>query len=642
MSAAVTTSAFAEALARVKARVSAAAGRGAGGETPASAASSTADWIAALFDLSSFERDTLLLAALPVLEPDAAALIAEAQGDPRLRLPTVALALSALENSHWSAFAPDAPLRSHGLIEISDEPAASARVLHLPERLLYALLGVDTIDQEVASIVQPLAARATSLPSRDQTIRLVAGHLNEIGPRGAIVQLEGRSLEGMVAVAAGAAAQLVRRVYLVDASVLAGPSREAARFLRLWSREARLSDAVLVVNARDIASPAEGRAMASALARLQGAIVVLVSDPISIPLRDSLHVTIGAPTRQEQAELWNSALGSLAGRLNGTVTRMSTHFTASPEIIATVASRVGQIAESADDNVLASALWRECRAQTRPQLQDLAERLDGRAGWSDLVLPQRQLVTLRAIAAQVRQRLQVYEQWGFAARGGRGLGISGLFVGPSGTGKTLAAEVIGAALDLDVYRIDLSSVVSKWIGDTEKNLRRVFDAADESSAILLFDEADALFGKRSEVKESHDRYANIEVSYLLQRMEAYRGLAILTSNLRSNIDSAFLRRIRFVVEFPFPGDAERREIWQLAFPAETPTRNLEFSRLAQLNVPGGSIRNIALNAAFLAAEAGGSVDMAHVEAAARIEYEKLGKPLTNGELRGWHAEAGHG
>jgi SpoVK/Ycf46/Vps4 family AAA+-type ATPase len=190
-------------------------------------------------------------------------------------------------------------------------------------------------------------------------------------------------------------------------------------------------------------------------------------------------------------------------------------------------------------------------------------------------------------------------------------------------------------LRLDLYRIDLSQVVSKYIGETEKNLRRVFDAAEEGGAVLLFDEADALFGKRSEVKDSHDRYANIEVSYLLQRMEAYRGLAILTTNLKAALDTAFLRRLRFVVQFPFPDAAQRAEIWRRIFPRQTPTAGLEITKLARLNVAGGNIRNIALQAAFLAADGDQPVTMAHLLRAARSEYDKLEKPLTETEIAGW-------
>ncbi len=259
--------------------------------------------------------------------------------------------------------------------------------------------------------------------------------------------------------------------------------------------------------------------------------------------------------------------------------------------------------ETADSANSFRFLWDACRTQARPRLDELAQRIEATAAWEELVLPENELGVLREIAAHVRQRSKVYEQWGFAAKGARGLGISALFAGASGTGKTLAAEVLGSALNLDVYRIDLSAVVSKYIGETEKNLRRVFDAAEGGGVVLLFDEADALFGKRTEVKDSHDRHANIEVSYLLQRMEAYRGLAILTTNLKTSLDQAFLRRIRFVVQFPFP-DAERRtEIWRRVFPKQTPSENLDFEQLAKLNVAGGNIRNIAMRAAFLAAEA---------------------------------------
>jgi SpoVK/Ycf46/Vps4 family AAA+-type ATPase len=199
----------------------------------------------------------------------------------------------------------------------------------------------------------------------------------------------------------------------------------------------------------------------------------------------------------------------------------------------------------------------------------------------------------------------------------------------------MAAEVLGKELRLDVFRIDLSAVVSKYIGETEKNLRKIFDEAEGGGAILLFDEADALFGKRSDVKDSHDRYANIEVSYLLQRMEAYRGLAILTTNLRSALDTAFLRRIRFIVQFPFPDAAQRAEIWRRVFPADTPREGLDLERLAQLSVSGGNIRSIAMNAAFLAADAGTPVRMGTVLRATRAEYSKLEKTLTESELQGW-------
>jgi SpoVK/Ycf46/Vps4 family AAA+-type ATPase len=210
-----------------------------------------------------------------------------------------------------------------------------------------------------------------------------------------------------------------------------------------------------------------------------------------------------------------------------------------------------------------------------------------------------------------------------------------LFSGASGTGKTMAAEILAAELDLDLYRIDLASVISKYIGETEKNLRTVFDAAEESSAILLFDEADALFGKRSEVRDSHDRYANLEVSYLLQRVESYRGIAILTTNMQHALDSAFMRRFRFIVQFPFPDAASRARIWERIFPATAPLDSVRCERLAQLNISGGVIRNIAVHAAFMAAEKQQAIGMRHLFAAAQIEYAKMAKPLTEAETRDW-------
>jgi SpoVK/Ycf46/Vps4 family AAA+-type ATPase len=312
-----------------------------------------------------------------------------------------------------------------------------------------------------------------------------------------------------------------------------------------------------------------------------------------------------------------------------------------PAIYAACAGAYGRLAadESARAGDIAGPLgeylWETCRLQGRLALEELAQRVDSTRSWNDLVLPASQQQLLRDIVAQVKRRTQVYEEWGFGKHSTRGLGITALFEGDSGTGKTLAAEVIANELRLDLFRIDLSGVVSKYIGETEKNLRRVFDTAEEGGAILLFDEADALFGKRSEVKDSHDRHANIEVSYLLQRMEAYPGVALLTTNLPDAIDSAFLRRIRFIVHFPFPEAAQRLEIWRRVFPSEMPTEGLRIDELAKLNAAGGNIRNIALNGAFYAAQDGGPVKMQHLLRAARAEYDKLKRPLPDAEVGSW-------
>jgi SpoVK/Ycf46/Vps4 family AAA+-type ATPase len=351
--------------------------------------------------------------------------------------------------------------------------------------------------------------------------------------------------------------------------------------------------------------------------------------------RRTLAFDVSKPSLQEQRATWTEALGSAAANVNGHVEQLVAQFNLGAHAIrAACADALGQRLAHGPDN-LPDELWDACRVQARPRLDDLAERIDSAATWDDLVLPDAQRQVLRDLAAHVRRRTTVYDTWGFAARGSRGLGITALFAGASGTGKTMAAEVVARELRLDLYRIDLSSVVSKYIGETEKNLRRIFDAAEDGGAVLLFDEADALFGKRSEVKDSHDRYANIEVSYLLQRMEAYRGLAILTTNLKGALDPAFLRRIRFIIQFPFPDAGQRAEIWRRVFPSATPTHALDFPGLARLNVAGGNIRNIALNAAFLAADAEEPVRMAHLLRAAQSEYAKLEKPLTEVEVTAW-------
>jgi SpoVK/Ycf46/Vps4 family AAA+-type ATPase len=249
------------------------------------------------------------------------------------------------------------------------------------------------------------------------------------------------------------------------------------------------------------------------------------------------------------------------------------------------------------------------------------------------VLPDAELTLLHHIVDQVRGRGTVLRSWGLAEQITRGSAVTALFTGGSGTGKTLAAEVIARELQLDMYRIDLAGVVSKYIGETEQNLRRVFDAAEEGGSLLMFDEADALFGKRSEVKDSHDRYANIEVSYLLARIEDYRGVAILASNLRHALDDAFLRRLRFIVTFPFPGPAERARLWGRAFPPQAPIAELDIERLAKLAVSGGMIRNIALNAAFCAAGQGSEITMELVLEMARIEFRKLERHINDADFK---------
>ncbi len=281
-----------------------------------------------------------------------------------------------------------------------------------------------------------------------------------------------------------------------------------------------------------------------------------------------------------------------------------------------------------------AGLFAAARAHSNPRLSSLAHKIEPRYGWGDIILPGDQLALLQEIVATVRQRSRVLEDWGLGVKLVPSWGVTVLFAGPPGTGKTMAAEVIANELGLDLYKIDLSSVVSKYIGETEKNLERIFSEAASSNAILFFDEADALFGRRSEVRDSHDRYANIEISYLLQRMEAYDGVTILATNLRANLDEAFTRRLQFAVDFPFPEDADRLRIWQTLLPSEAPyDPHIDWRFFAtRFKLAGGNIRNILVSAAYLAASDGGQVTMTHLLHSTRRELQKMGRMIDESQF----------
>ncbi|WP_322513377.1 ATP-binding protein [Chloroflexus sp.] len=581
------------------------------------------DRLRIIFGLTDFETELLLLCAGVELDSGMAALCAAAHGDPQRYRPTIGLALALLPAAHWSAVTPTAPLRHWRLIELAEgEPLATAP-LRIDERVLHYLLGVATVDRRLQPLLRLLAPAAVLPPSHRQLAERIAALWEETSDPPP-VQICGGDSFSRQAIAAAVGEQLGRAVYVLRAEDLPGEAAEQETLARLWEREAALSGALALVAIGDGEAP---RALLHWLERVQGTVLLASADPLPASDRLMVRVDVPQPDRAEQRSLWQQILGERSVALNGQLEPLLAQFTLNANAIRAVG-----LATMTDQT---TDWWEACRTQARLRLDGLAQRIETVVGWDDLVLPEEHMATLRQMAAHVRQRARVYEQWGFGRRGERGLGISALFAGPSGTGKTLAAEVLANELRLDLYRIDLSAVVSKYIGETEKNLRRIFDAAEGGGAVLLFDEADALFGRRSEVKDSHDRYANLEVSYLLQRMEAYRGLAILTTNMKQAIDAAFLRRIRFIVNFPFPDSAQRRRIWQRVFPPETPLAELDWARLAQLNLAGGNIRSIALNAAFLAADAGEPVCMRHILSAARSEYAKLEKPLTETELRGW-------
>jgi AAA+ superfamily predicted ATPase len=591
--------------------------------------------LCATFNLSEFERDLLLLCAGTELDSHFAPLCALAQNDKQKTYATFSLALSVLENPHWSALNPDSPLRRWHLIEVGGGQLLTQSPLRIDERILHYLAGIENLDERLWAIVEPIASNHILVASHQRLAQNVVENWSKAADTPVLpaVQLCGEDNASKQAIAQAACNYLNLNLYRLDVTQIPNIANERLQLLRLWQRESILSQSSLLLDCDDIDLSRHGEAIAWLIEHLNGPLVISTQDPLRSRQRPLLNIDVDKPTSLEQYQHWESQLGSHSALLNGQVKGLVAQFHLSaPAIQAACTSALSQ---TPNPEHLATALWDACRAQARPRMEDLAQRIEARASWDDLILPDAATDTLRTMAAHLRQRAKVYESWGFSGKSGRGLGISALFAGPSGTGKTTAAEVLANELRLDIYKIDLSSVVSKYIGETEKNLRRVFDAAESGGAILLFDEADALFGKRSEVKDSHDRHANIEVSYLLQRMEAYQGLAILTTNMKGALDVAFMRRIRFIVQFSFPDAKQRAEIWRRVFPKETPTEGLIVEKLAKLSIAGGNIRNIALNAAFLAADADEPVMMKHLFSAVKSEYMKLEKPIVDSEFKGW-------
>ncbi|NET58073.1 MAG: ATP-binding protein [Symploca sp. SIO2E6] len=606
------------------------------------------------FSLSSFERDLLLLCAGMEFDASWGLLCGMAQGNEQWNYPTFALALNILPQGHWQALTPDAPLRRWRLIDVGEGLTLTNSSLRIDERILHYLRGVQYIDERLASLEEPMPLPGILVASHQQTVEQIASTWLQVGDGTfPVVQLCGEDVTSKRAIARAVCDNLGINLHALAAESLPTDTSQLNLIKILYEREWALSSTVLLLNCDHLETndPARESAIARLLESLNTPLLVTSRDRRRQRQRPIITIDVYHPTSEEQHLIWHNALGNQGVKLTPAIDLLVSTFNLSASQIHTACLTVkGMDIETpaADEQLInkdiahqstippiTSKLWDICCIQARPRMEELAQRIDSAANWEDLILPDRERTVLQEVATHVRHRMKVYESWGFGGKSRRGLGISALFAGASGTGKTMAAEVLGKELRLDVYRIDLSSVISKYIGETEKNLRRVFDAAEGGGSILLFDEADAIFGKRSEVQDSHDRHANIEVSYLLQRMESYRGLAILTTNMKSALDKAFLRRIRFIVQFPFPNAEQRREIWQRIFPQQTPTENLDYKKLAKLNVAGGNIRSIAMNAAFIAVDAGEPLQMKHILQATKNEYVKLERPLTDVEIKGW-------
>ncbi|MGO9204877.1 MAG: ATP-binding protein [Candidatus Limnocylindrales bacterium] len=614
-------------------------------------------WLVELADrleLSRFETELLLLCVGVELETIISELCARVQPSGLGHNPTFALALALFDDAAPASFAPGAPLRRWRLIEIN-QPGAQPLItspIRADERVVNYALGQEPFDDRLSPWFRrmDLPRPLQRLPhSQLRVLEVIRQHLRHAHQPSAtpLIQLVGPDAMSKEAIACRATRQIGFELDRIAAEDLPAHTGDLETLGLLWRRECRLQRRALYLDAQDLdqSRPVEGtpHPVARFLAGTSGLIFLAAREPWTRLGRPSLALDVAKPTPGEQKERWERELGDLAGDSPALLAGQFNLNTATIVAVVHNARADGVSGEKA----LRQRLWDGCRNAVRPRLDNLAERLEPKATLRDLVLPREAKRLLRQIVNQVRYRNRVYEDWGFARKMSRGLGLSVLFSGESGTGKTMAAEALSNRLRLDLFRIDLSAVVSKYIGETEKNLRRVFDAAEDGGALLFFDEADALFGKRSEVKDSHDRYSNIEINYLLQRMEAYRGLAILATNMKRALDTAFLRRLRFLVDFPFPAAAQRLRIWKKAFPAagrcgdlpHVPVDALDYTRLSTLDLTGGSIANVALNASFLAARRNVPVDMPAVLRAARDEYVKLGRPISESDFA-WNPPAG--
>ncbi len=612
------------------------------------------------FSLSPFEVQVLIICLAPELDRKYDKLYAYLQDDVTRKKPSVDLILDLLcetKIERWQArslFSEQGMLFQARLIDTTDDPQSPsgssglARFLQLDQRILNYLLGNNYLD----SRLQGMAKLFNSLNDLDAvlvepTIKTKLLHLirhyfadQQTVPKKLTLYFHGPYGVGKRDLALGICGQLNCQLLYLDLSLLLAHDADPETALRLAFRDGLILQAALYFDKLDLIRQESDKAQfvlkkLAVLMAEYGWLVFLAGDRPWVPqgvfdqtVFQALEIPVADVPMREIA--WQRALDQIGVESERTWTRqLAGQFRLTPGQIWDVVQVAQNACTMAEDqsSLSLTELYAACRDHSNQNLGDLALKITSRYGWTDIILPEDTLILLKEICSQVQYRYRVFGEWGFDQKLAHGKGLSVLFSGPPGTGKTMAAEVIARELKLDLYKIDLSGVVSKYIGETEKNLAKIFHEAETSNAILFFDEADALFGKRTEVSDAHDRYANIETSYLLQKMEEYEGVVILATNLRENMDEAFTRRIRFVVEFPFPDAVSRREIWRTHFPREAPvSEEIDCEFLAkQFQIAGGNIKNIVLNAAFLAAKNGQVIEMEHLLHGTKREYEKMGK-----------------
>ena len=615
--------------------------------------------LAQIFQLSKFEVDCLLIALAPELNHKYEKLYAYLQDDVTRKKPSVDLVMNLLlQGTHerWAAraaFDPGAALFRFRLLRMPDgfdgtRPLIS-RFMALDDRMVSFLLGRADVDSRIENAIKcynPGEAVPKLPPEQDSIRNAVHSHIHDGNRQNFIICCHGSYGVGKKTFAQNLAGDLGFPLIIADVSkMLDGPFEETTWLL---GREALLQSALLCLENFDalLTEDVTAKSRLEALLDMSRACSWLVflcstrQPNLQRLLHESRLVDLHFPIPDAGArkKIWEGLLSKVDGstaNLNFAALASKFRFTTGQMRDAlSLAQNLAQLRPPPDNEIGMKDLETACRSQSNQKLGTLARKITPVHSWDDIVLPENLLQQLREICQRVVHRARVLGDWGFGRKLSLGKGINALFAGPSGTGKTMATEILAHELGIDLYKIDLSGVVSKYIGETEKNLDRVFEAAEDANAILFFDEADSLFGKRSEVRDSHDRYANIEISYLLQKMEEYEGLAILATNLKANLDESFTRRLAFTVHFPFPDHASRRLIWQKIWPTEVVLDNeVDLDCLArQFKLSGGNIKNVALAAAFLAAEDESPVTVAHLLHATGREYQKLGKPLSPEQL----------
>ncbi|MBV8762989.1 MAG: ATP-binding protein [Deltaproteobacteria bacterium] len=491
----------------------------------------------------------------------------------------------------------------------------------LSPRVLAFLHGDMSIDPALAGI----ARTADDMKPIDQLAaneQVVAAVRDAVRGGAVTVCVSGAPGLGRRTLLAAAAREAGIDVIEVDAKRLAKEPALLRKQLKMIARECKLLARVPLI--ANVDACADSEAISELVSEVDG--VVLVTCGVQRPAmrwgRPVIAVEMTAPTSAQRVTLWQAALGQ--GSVDD-AEFLATQYPLAPAVIHAAAQAA--LARSKGRKLVPEDIYAGIKTVLDDRLGDYARRVSVTQSWDDIVLPEDQLAQVAGMIARVRQRRRVYEQWGFAAKVGKGLGTTALFSGPPGTGKTMVAGLIAKDLGLELYQVDMAKLVSKYIGETEKQLAAMFDAAEAGHAILLFDEADSLFGKRTEVKSSNDRYANLETNYLLQRLESFTGICLLTSNHEANIDPAFQRRLSLHVRFELPDEVERAKLWHAMLPAAAPVAgDVDFARLARrFAMSGGYIRNAALRAAFAAADEESAITHAHLEEAARLEYEAMGK-----------------